>query len=767
MPVTLRDFPQSGAFTTGARDALEANLVALKTAVEAGGGGEGSIGPAGPQGQAGPQGPQGIQGVPGNDGAAGAQGIQGIQGLTGPTGPQGDQGLQGIQGIQGPAGADGALGTQGIQGIQGPVGPQGLQGPQGPAGVGAGGEAFPVGSIYISIVATNPAILLGYGTWVLFAAGRMLVGVDSGDADFNAAEKTGGAKTHTLSAAEMPAHTHVQDAHTHGVTDPGHTHLTQRYPTATGGSSGFAIDTSMSGTLADNTLPTKSSTTGLSVGDATPTNQSAGGGGAHNNMPPCITAYMWKRVSTVGPQAGMAASSGVLITAGEGWQSAVDANPAATVFRIGTGVHRNQSVVPKNGQTFWGEAGAVLSGARMLAGFTFDGTNYSVSGQTQGSGASSGATCLPGFPRCGFNEDLWIDGVWQKPVDALASMAAGTWFFDYAANVIYVRDNPTGKLVETSSTTYAFTGAATDVTIKNLVIEKYANPAQHGALGADTGVGTGWVIDYCDIRHNHGIGLRTATGMQVRHTYLRFNGQLGIGGGGTGVVVEDCDVSYNNVAKINPAWEAGGSKFVATIGLVLRRVFFHHNDGPGGWLDINNDGYLIEDCISEDNYNSTGGTTSYAAPGIFVEISGGGIIRRNIVRRNGTGFGVSLWGAGILVAASGGSGLDIYDNLLEYNEDGITLIQQPRPEFGGPHYVQNVYAHNNIVRQNTGVAAGYMDDVGDQAIWTSRNNRFEANTYFTQGDTNKFARNYVEFNSFAVWQAAGEDSPDGSCTVTS
>ena len=53
--------------------------------------------------------------------------------------------------------------------------------------------------------------------------------------------------------------------HTHPVTDSGHTHLTQRYPTATGASSGFTIDTSMSGTIADNTLPVKTATTGISI----------------------------------------------------------------------------------------------------------------------------------------------------------------------------------------------------------------------------------------------------------------------------------------------------------------------------------------------------------------------------------------------------------------------------------------------------------------------------------------------------------------------
>jgi microcystin-dependent protein len=51
---------------------------------------------------------------------------------------------------------------------------------------------------------------LGFGTWAAFGAGRVLVGLDAGDVDFDTVEETGGAKTHTLTVDEMPSHTHTQ-----------------------------------------------------------------------------------------------------------------------------------------------------------------------------------------------------------------------------------------------------------------------------------------------------------------------------------------------------------------------------------------------------------------------------------------------------------------------------------------------------------------------------------------------------------------------------
>jgi hypothetical protein len=141
-----------------------------------------------------------------------------------------------------------------------------------------GGQAFPVGSIFISAVSTNPATLLGYGTWSAFGAGRTLVGLDANDTDFDTVEETGGAKTVTLTEAQMPVHTHIQNAHSHvqGVNS-----------VATGGLSGYTADTSTNTRV----------NSGYSTSDTTAVNQNAGGGAAHPNLPPYIVVYFWRRVS--------------------------------------------------------------------------------------------------------------------------------------------------------------------------------------------------------------------------------------------------------------------------------------------------------------------------------------------------------------------------------------------------------------------------------------------------------------------------------------
>ena len=148
-------------------------------------------------------------------------------------------------------------------------------------------KAWPVGSVFVSVSPTSPATLLGGGTWVAFGTGRTLVGVDTGQTEFNVVEEIGGVKTHTLTSSEMPSHTHVQDPHNHTQ----NSFAPRIINSGTAGTVGVQGASAASNANASNAATTATNQT------ATATNQVTGGGAAHNNLQPYITVFFWKRTA--------------------------------------------------------------------------------------------------------------------------------------------------------------------------------------------------------------------------------------------------------------------------------------------------------------------------------------------------------------------------------------------------------------------------------------------------------------------------------------
>lgn len=155
---------------------------------------------------------------------------------------------------------------------------------------------YPVGTIYTNAsVSTNPNILLGFGTWEAYGTGRVLVGVDTGQTEFDTLGETGGSKTHTLSTAEMPSHTHTQNAHTHTQDAHTHGHNAQRWEGSRGTNDWTASPTG-SDVYIGFTDASISAATATNQ-NTTATNQNTGGGGAHNNLQPYVCVYMWRRTA--------------------------------------------------------------------------------------------------------------------------------------------------------------------------------------------------------------------------------------------------------------------------------------------------------------------------------------------------------------------------------------------------------------------------------------------------------------------------------------
>lgn len=132
-------------------------------------------------------------------------------------------------------------------------------------------KVYPVGSIYMSVNNINPATLFG-GSWAAWGSGRVPIGVDTSQTEFNTVEKTGGDKAITLNATQLPPHQH------YSVQSGGNLAADVYFTVLAGGISGGG-----STVVGQYGSPSLTSSTG--------------GGAAHSNLQPYVTCYMWKRTA--------------------------------------------------------------------------------------------------------------------------------------------------------------------------------------------------------------------------------------------------------------------------------------------------------------------------------------------------------------------------------------------------------------------------------------------------------------------------------------
>lgn len=150
---------------------------------------------------------------------------------------------------------------------------------------------YPVGSLYLNATnATNPATLLGFGTWVAFGAGRVPVGYDAANSNFNSAEKTGGSAD-----AILVSHSHTFSGNTSEVGNH------QHYPSNNGNTNGYGFGGDAynvtRGTQDGSYQSTPTTPAGAHSHTYSGTTSTQGSSATNANLPPYITVYMWKRTA--------------------------------------------------------------------------------------------------------------------------------------------------------------------------------------------------------------------------------------------------------------------------------------------------------------------------------------------------------------------------------------------------------------------------------------------------------------------------------------
>lgn len=440
----------------------------------------------------------------------------------------------------------------------------------------------------------------------------------------------------------------------------------------------------------------------------------------------------------------------ITISAGASIQAAVNANPGGTTFSLKPGTYRMQTVTAKSGDVFVGQSGAILNGSELLTSFseeTINGVTYWVADGPTSSGQLI-SECDNSFPMCQYPENVYIDSEPLLRASSLSAVTTATCYYDYGAGKIYIRQNPSGHTVESSSTPVAFAQGPNNITIKGLIIEKYATPGQRTAIGGQY-AGDNWIVENNEVRLNHSEGIKVGNGGQVLNNYVHDNGQAGIlvSATTTSVLVNNNEVARNNWAGFRTTYEAGGVKFADVLDLTAAGNYIHDNQGVGLWCDGSCQGGVYEYNTVQNN----------AFHGIMHEISHAWTIRNNIVIGNGfgTSWGEWLGGAGIEIDES--DHVEVANNFVGNNYRAIVLGMAVRSNAPWAD-LNNTYVHDNMtVTGGTNGTTGLHQSVNNNAYYTSKANRFVSDDYCMPSSSRGWFWWMNTYQTTPNWKNYGED----------
>ncbi len=423
------------------------------------------------------------------------------------------------------------------------------------------------------------------------------------------------------------------------------------------------------------------------------------------------------------------------ICPGDDGQAKIDAQGTGTAFTVGAGIHRLQSWVPKANDTFRFEVGAVMDGGRTLTGWTAAGTAYYVGGQTQQNPYGTTYVCAAGHPGCGYPEQLWVNGHYYEHMTTLGAIGAGKWYFDYAADRIYLPFDPTDSTVVTTVEPYAFSGGASGVVIKGPtggtgvrgVIEHYAAGPQRAVVGY--GSAPGWTVDTMEVRHSGGIGIRTTGTANQRGNYVHHMSEMGAAATGT-PTSRGNKWEYNNTAGFGPggAEENGGVKWVYTSNMLSYGDTARYNYGNGLWFDTNNRDATLRKFVADSNdWAGVLDEVSYRTLADSGKAWGNG--------RNPPGS-YAVAGANIIVANSRDA--EIAYNVVGGGLHGILGYETTRsapvfPSGESTHDVVNLDVHHNTITVPAGGRAAGIADLDAGANPYSAGNTWHHNAYTCLG----------------------------------
>ena len=238
--------------------------------------------------------------------------------------------------------------------------------------------------------------------------------------------------------------------------------------------------------------------------------------------------------------------------------------------------------------------------------------------------------------------------------------------------------------------------------------------------------------------------------MHIQGGHYSHNGQIGIVGNHGGVVLDSVEIAFNNYARFDAGWEAGGTKFSYADGLVVRNSCVHNNYGPGLWTDIDNRNILYEKNKVFEN----------ASDGIKHEISFDAVIRNNVSARNGYGHDIWAWGSQILIQNS--SNVQVYDNVAEVSPDygnGVSIVYQERGtgKLGEYRSSGNTIRNNLVIYRGKRGLGGIFADHEREKFYSDKTNILDKNKYVAPSPDHRYWEVGVGEVTWDALQKAGSE----------
>jgi parallel beta-helix repeat protein len=428
-------------------------------------------------------------------------------------------------------------------------------------------------------------------------------------------------------------------------------------------------------------------------------------------------------------------------TCSESLQAKINAAPAGGTVVAEPCIYREELLIDKR-ITLSGQPGSEIRGSDVWQGWVYR-NSYWRSKNVLPEFPQPEVFCMPKTKRCQWPEQVFLDG---KPLRQVASEPkSGEFAVDPESRRVILRNDPTGRLVEVSVRRHWILGTKTadGVTIEGFTMKHAATEGRSAALmnrqkrltlpGEEgTGSGSGWVVQNNRLSDAHGavISLKHAPGLKILNNHIFRGGQLGIHGAGNGEIIQGNHIHHNNTEDFTyqaylGMGEAGGIK----VGVYVRDTLVDSN------MIYNNKGHGIHyDDDTDNNVLSNNRIYRNARKGIQYELSTGGKIFGNVFYENG--WATPKWVDGSAITLSNSSTTEVYDNVLAWNADGITVLGQNRA--GTTHdFPRDIYIHDNIIitrdyasdpRNNFALA--WLQEWSGKLYDLSYNNRGENNLYW-------------------------------------